>query len=1239
MVKVNIFKSRSVLLWAVAATILALMVSFYASMAPAAQAVGSSSVVKIYGNTAVAENAPGWLFNRDLSNTTPIDFNTDLPGIGDGSLYVLPLSDSDRFKKFIGEHFIHTPIADVNSISYDFAIGGGGEAADEHQFYMNVYANFGNTAPNKYYDCKYDVVPVVGVVNGYTTVTFDPTQAYPVTKAVQAWNTPIPAYDCPAVPANMNLSEEGSFIRMYALNLGDTGVDLSDADLDGYFDNVVVDTEQGTTTYDFESAPNKIPICHRTASVINPYEFKKVNQSAIDGNGNNDHSSHTGDVFDPNFHTQQGPKWGDIIPPVEGVTTGLNWTEAGKAAWEGECSGKVLGVNTDFTIEAQKVVCVDESYLPNWGAGGSAITADTAENFVLASQGACQLVDWEFQWAPPTANPGDNVESAGEPWTTFSDSVVLSQEEYGDGKVWIREVFSDGWVPFSGANKTQDYSAELYCGDDVLNYDNYDFINKPKIGDTYYCVAFNAPAVEDCEVQGNIFMIGDDESDQMQHPADELSWNGAFGDWSLPTDDPFVVPFSPDNRFVWNSNFNQGQGTDFEIVFYVAGAGVPDSELVLAWGPGRTGNEIKQVYLDANLIGTLNHTGTPVGGWYEQMQIFDDTVDSGYLTPGWHTLRLTHTQGDGTLWDFVQLKATSCDWDNEIQGRKFRDVNADGVFNNSEKNAEGDPNRLDEWAIYLFDSEWNEVDMMYTGDDSTEAGNVSKGQYRFTGVAPGAYYVCEAQHYGWAQTLPNTGPYHEGLDTYCFEVVVEGSGNSYDSLQFGNFELGQVNAWKFADYNGNGEQDEGDNYIEWDFRLYTGDWTPIKAHDEHVNLLQVVDQLPDSETEDEDSPWSMWNLQPGDYIICEDSREGWTQTFPGNEVDELRIAEDQTEENEDNCQRFTIDESGEEVDITFGNFPFGEIQGRKYHDVNANGDFDDEEKIAANRLNGWTIRLYDTDFNLLDSMVTGDDTTAAGNVGRGQYRFTNLALGDYIVCEVQQEGWVQTEPAGGPVVGEGDPYCFEVSINKPGQRRAGRQFGNYQTVGQIAGVVFNDENENLVQDPGELPLENWDIWLLTHNSPYTVRSIFTTAADGAYTFDNLAYGTYYICQNLPQGWAQTLLNNAGTTGLDPSNPTVGTVLDLEDSDVLNWCYKVELTPDNAESLVNDFGNMITVQGITTDNPGFVLGETTDGEVLGESVLAETGQGIVVSAAVGALTFLSAVAAIVLSKPRKLKLQN
>ncbi len=65
---------------------------------------------------------------------------------------------------------------------------------------MNVYANFGSSASTKYFDCKYDIVPTVGVVGGYTTVTFDPTQAYPVTKRADS------PYNCPSIPADMNIS-------------------------------------------------------------------------------------------------------------------------------------------------------------------------------------------------------------------------------------------------------------------------------------------------------------------------------------------------------------------------------------------------------------------------------------------------------------------------------------------------------------------------------------------------------------------------------------------------------------------------------------------------------------------------------------------------------------------------------------------------------------------------------------------------------------------------------------------------------------------------------------------------------------------------------------------------------------------------------------------------------------------------------------------------------------------------
>lgn len=211
--------------------------------------VKDEATVVVTGNTSAGENQSGWLFNRDLGNATPIEFNTDEKVIGTGSLYVLPLSNTIGAKKFIGEYFWGGAISDLDGFSYDYKIGAGGEASDENQFYLNVYANFGESSATKYYDCKYDVVPTVGSIGGFTTITFDPTQPYPVTKGTQSWNSPTP-YDCPAVPADMDNLSPGSFVRAFAINAGDTS--LTDADLDGYFDKVVLDTKTEITTFDFE---------------------------------------------------------------------------------------------------------------------------------------------------------------------------------------------------------------------------------------------------------------------------------------------------------------------------------------------------------------------------------------------------------------------------------------------------------------------------------------------------------------------------------------------------------------------------------------------------------------------------------------------------------------------------------------------------------------------------------------------------------------------------------------------------------------------------------------------------------------------------------------------------------------------------------------------------------------------------------------------------------------------------
>lgn len=214
-------------------------VLFAVALCMSLSASAVASTVVVMGDTAAGVNQPGWMFNRDPSTATPYEFNTDQASIGAGSLYVKPIG-ANAADKFIAENFLLTPVADVDSISYDFMIGSGGGESDKVHFYMNVYANFGESDPLKFYDCRYNVVPTVGSTSGFTTVTFDPTQVYPVTTRGTS------PHACPPVPADMGA---GATIRVFALNVGDTST--NDVGLDGYLDNVVV-TTVNQVTYDFE---------------------------------------------------------------------------------------------------------------------------------------------------------------------------------------------------------------------------------------------------------------------------------------------------------------------------------------------------------------------------------------------------------------------------------------------------------------------------------------------------------------------------------------------------------------------------------------------------------------------------------------------------------------------------------------------------------------------------------------------------------------------------------------------------------------------------------------------------------------------------------------------------------------------------------------------------------------------------------------------------------------------------
>ncbi|MGE3276628.1 MAG: hypothetical protein AB7O67_16060 [Vicinamibacterales bacterium] len=242
-----------------------------------------TTVVTVSGDTSTGENSPGWLFNRDVSTSTPFEFTTHAASRGRGSLYVLPISAAPA-DKFIGELFLLASMGNVDSIAYDFRIGSGGDAGDANEFYMSVYANFGVSDPAKYYDCRYSVVPAAGSLTDFTTVTFDPDQAYPVATRGGASASPFP---CPAVPSAMGAD---ATLRMVALNVGDTSA--NDATLDGYLDNVVVRLGTGTTVYDFESTPQTAADCRDGG--WRGYGFRNQGQCVA--------SLHADDHHDRNHH-------------------------------------------------------------------------------------------------------------------------------------------------------------------------------------------------------------------------------------------------------------------------------------------------------------------------------------------------------------------------------------------------------------------------------------------------------------------------------------------------------------------------------------------------------------------------------------------------------------------------------------------------------------------------------------------------------------------------------------------------------------------------------------------------------------------------------------------------------------------------------------------------------------------------------------------------------------------------
>src|SRR5215471_7102744 len=202
---------------------------------------------------------------------------------------------------------------------------------------------------------------------------------------------------------------------------------------------------------------------------------------------------------------------------------------------------------------------------------------------------------------------------------------------------------------------------------------------------------------------------------------------------------------------------------------------------------------------------------------------------------------------------------------------------------------------------------------------------------------------------------------------------------------------------------------------------------------------------------------------------------------------------------------FIIELCDEDVStLDFGNQALpNAIGGFKFEDLNANGARDPGEPP----LPGVTIVLT----------VAGGTTqrTAVTDVN-GNFLFTDVTPGSYVLTEVVPYGFSQTKPAT-----DGIPVTLAS-----GGSSLDSVFGNFHGIltGTVSGLKFNDANGNGVQDPGEGGLAGVTITLSGGGTTRTA----VTGSDGTFSFTAVPFGTYTLSETPPVNFVQTAPPPPGT---------------------------------------------------------------------------------------------------------------
>jgi hypothetical protein len=450
-----------------------------------------------------------------------------------------------------------------------------------------------------------------------------------------------------------------------------------------------------------------------------------------------------------------------------------------------------------------------------------------------------------------------------------------------------------------------------------------------------------------------------------------------------------------------------------------------------------------------------------------------ESVPNGYLQTGGNAGYVVTVGGTGVIGGGT---SSGNNFDNakkgKISGYKWNDLNGNAVWEANEPGLGG-------FTIELYKDDGDgDVDGVAISSDGTTDANgdgsinsLDLGYFQFTDLAPGSYEVLESyttRPPGWTQTFPPAnlwGP-----------LVISANSTSFTNINFGNFKNASITGKKYTDITGNSFSADDTGLGGVTINLYQG--------------TSASGTLITSTTTASDGTYSFGDLAPGTYFVQETVPTGYVQTG-GNAGYVVTVGGN------------GVASGGTSSGNDFDNFQKASITGKKYTDITGNS-FSADDTV----LGGVTINLYQgtsTSGTLLASTTTAAD---------GSYSFGNLATGTYFVQETVPTGYVQTGGNSGYVVIVGGSGVAS------GGTSSGNNFDNFQKA-SITGKKFTDITGNSFSaDDTGLGGVTINLYQGTSTSG-TLLASTTTAADGSYSFGNLATGTYFVQETVPTGYVQT----------------------------------------------------------------------------------------------------------------------